>query len=90
MLSSLRNRITSVSVIAPDGAYSVIMESHSEYMLRRSREERDAANRASTPKVRDLHMEMAGRYRDAADGPPPAKRKDSARSTMPVDFRILD
>ena len=47
------------------------MESHSEYMRRRAGEEMDAADRASSPKVRALHTELAARYRDAADGPPP-------------------
>jgi len=67
------------------------MESHSEYMHRRAGEEQDAANRASSPKVRALHIELAGRYRDAADGSPPPKKADEpARSCLPDDLRILE
>ena len=67
------------------------MESHSEYMRRRAGEERDAAERATGPKVRALHFELADRYRDAADGRPPPKKADApARSCLPDGFRILE
>jgi len=67
------------------------MESYSEYMLRRCREEQDAADRASSPKVRQLHIELADRYRDAADGGPTQKSPDApARACLSDDFRILE
>jgi hypothetical protein len=73
------------------GAYNGAMESHSEYMRRRAAEELDAADRASSPRVRALHAEMADRYREAADGPPPPKEPvEPTRSCLPDDLRILD
>ena len=67
------------------------MESNSEYMLRRHREERDAADKASSPKVRELHIEMSDRYREAADGDPPPHAPDSPPGHgLPRDFKILD
>ena len=67
------------------------MESHAEYMSRRAREEQDAADQASDPKIRELHNEMASRYRRAADGNAPAKIPDSpARPGLPDEFRILE
>jgi hypothetical protein len=66
------------------------MESHSEYMRRRAGEERDAADRASTARVRALHIELADRYRAAADGPPPKKPDGPVRSCLPDDLKILD
>jgi hypothetical protein len=67
------------------------MESHAQYMLRRSQEEQDAARRASDPKVRELHNELSGRYRDAADADVPQKAPDApARPGLPDDFRILE
>jgi len=67
------------------------MGSHSDYMIRRCREERDAADRASSSKARDLHIELADRYREAADKPAPRKRSDPPmRSTLPDDLKILN
>jgi hypothetical protein len=67
------------------------MESHAQYMLRRAQEEDDAAGRASSPKARQLHTELAGRYRDAADRRRPPKAPDSPAPTcLPNDFRILE
>jgi hypothetical protein len=67
------------------------MESHCEYMLRRAGEEQDAADRASSPRVRALHAEMAARYREAADGrAPPEKPERPMRSCLPDDLRILE
>jgi hypothetical protein len=67
------------------------MESNSQYMLRRHREERDAADKASSPKVRELHIELSDRYREAADGDPPPHAPDGpSRPGLPEDFRILD
>lgn len=59
------------------------MESHAAYMLRRAREEQDAADRASNPKARKLHIELADRYRDAADQPPPKARNGSQKAHLP-------
>lgn len=67
------------------------MESHAEYMSRRAREEQDAADQASDPKIRELHNEMAGRYRQAADGNARAKIPDTpARPGLPDEFRIIE
>ena len=67
------------------------MESHAEYMSRRAREEQDAADQASDPKVRELHNEMAGRYRQAANGDAPPQIPDApAHPGLPDEFRILE
>jgi hypothetical protein len=67
------------------------METQAEYMSRRAREEQDSADRASDPKIRELHSQMAGRYRQAADGRAPAKIPDApARPGLPDEFRILE
>ena len=67
------------------------MESQSEYMRRRAREEDGAAKRASSAKARELHIELADRYRDAADGrPPPKSPDDPPRFGLPDDFKILE
>lgn len=67
------------------------MESNAQYMLRRCREEREAAEQASSPKVRELHIELSDRYRDAADGKSPPHAPDGpARPGLPDDFRILE
>ena len=42
------------------------MESQRDYLNRRALEEEEAAARATSEKVRELHEEMASRYRDAA------------------------
>ena len=67
------------------------MESEREYMRRRASEEQAAADRASCDKARDLHRELAARYRDAA-----VKRLALVESEpelmhgFPMDLRILD
>jgi len=67
------------------------METHSQYMLRRAREEDDAADRAPSPKVCALHVEMAGRYRHAADGPLPSVKKEvPCQGCLPDEFVILE
>lgn len=67
------------------------MESESQYMSRRAQEEQEAADRAVNPKARDLHIELAGRYRDAAHGQKPPSTPDAgARRGLPNDFRILE
>ncbi len=69
------------------------METQSDYLSRRAREEQAAAKRARDPKVRDLHLELAARYRQAAsDG---SKRSPQAPSVppqpgLPSEFRILE
>ena len=67
------------------------MESESQYLSRRAQEEQEAAERAADPKARELHIELAGRYRDAAQGnrPPPVP-DGPALPGLPDDFRILD
>ena len=78
-------------MIAFQGAYNGRMESHSEYMRRRAGEEQDAAERAPNPRVRALHIELADRYRDAANAPAPQRKPDEpARSCLPDDLKILD
>ena len=67
------------------------MESQSEYMRRRACEEESAAERASSPKVRELHIELADRYRDAAMGRPlPMSPDEAPRFGLPDDFKILE
>ena len=66
------------------------MESQRDYLERRALEEDAAAERASTDKARDVHVELASRYREAADvdaEPPP---EPPAKTTRPAEFRILD
>ena len=68
------------------------MESERDYLQRRAREEQDAADRASSDKARKLHMELAARYRDAAEARLQAHAPDPtpARPGLPLDFRILE
>lgn len=67
------------------------MESQREYMRRRASEEQAAAERARCDKARDLHRELAARYRDAAETrlirvePEP-----EFMHGLPLDFRILE
>jgi hypothetical protein len=68
-----------------------IMESQRDYMSRRAREEQGAAERAASEKVRELHMELAARYREAADADPELRVADvKVRAGLPSDFRILE
>ena len=68
------------------------MESERDYLQRRAREENDAADRASSDKARDLHLELAARYRDAAELRLQTHKPDPApsRPGLPLDFRILE
>jgi len=72
-------------------AYDVLMESEREYMRRRAGEELAAADEATSEKARDLHKELAARYRDSAE-----KRLKLVKSEpelvhgLPADFRIID
>ena len=68
------------------------MESQRDYLKRRALEEEAAAQRASSDKARELHVELATRYREAADAdadasPPP---EPPAKSIRPAEFRILE
>lgn len=66
------------------------MESKRDYLNRRAREEQDAAGRASSEKARDLHMELASRYREAADADPELRVEAMVKPGLPKEFRILD
>lgn len=66
------------------------MESHQDFLLRRAREEEEAAVRATCEKARELHEEMASRYRDAADTNDDRREPDADLKTiLPTDFRII-
>ena len=66
------------------------MESQRDYLERRALEEDAAADRASTDKVRDLHIELASRYREAADTDAPAPPELPPKTSRPNEFRILE
>jgi len=67
------------------------MESQRDYLNRRALEEEEAAARATSEKVRELHEEMASRYRDAAGAKDERREADSELETiLPADFRIID
>ena len=65
------------------------MESQLHYLERRALEE-EAAERASTDKAREIHIELASRYRVAADTDAPARPEAPAKTILPNEFRILD
>ena len=65
------------------------MESEREYMHRRADEEQAAVNRAESDKARDLHMELAARYRDMAEMRlAPRTPEPELVHGLPLDFRI--
>ena len=66
------------------------MESQRDYLERRALEEEAAAERAATDKAREIHVELASRYREAVDTDAPAPPESPAKTTRPHDFRILD
>lgn len=66
------------------------MESQRHYLERRALEEEAAAERASTDKAREIHIELASRYREAADTDAPARLESPAKTIRPNEFRILD
>jgi hypothetical protein len=66
------------------------MESQRDYLERRALEEDAAAERASTDKARDVHVELASRYREAAESDAPAPPESPARTIRPNEFRILE
>lgn len=68
----------------------VHMESQRAYLERRALEEEAAAERASTDKARELHVELATRYREAADADSPAPAESPVETIRPKEFRILE
>ena len=67
------------------------MESQRDYLNRRALEEEEAAARATSEKVRELHEEMASRYRDAAGAKDERREAEAELETiLPADFRIID
>jgi hypothetical protein len=67
------------------------MESKRDYLERRALEEEDAAVRAASEKARELHEELASRYRDAATSEPEDTQDELTVTTIrPKEFRILD
>jgi len=59
-------------------------------MARRADEEDAAADRASSDKARELHHELATRYRNTTDSEPASDDKETGNFVRPKDFRILD
>jgi len=67
------------------------MESQRDYLNRRALEEEEAAARATSEKARELHEEMASRYRDAAGAKDERREAEGEMATtLPADFRILE
>jgi hypothetical protein len=68
------------------------MESEREYMHRRAGEEQAAAARAGSEKARELHTELAARYRNAAETRLATRQTEPepAMHGLPLDFRILE
>lgn len=67
------------------------MESDTQYLSRRAEEELEAADKSADPKVREIHAELASRYREAVNGNGlPHEEDGSAVSILPSDFRILE
>ena len=78
-----------VSAVSGNRRKLTQMESQRDYLERRALEEDAAAKRAATDKARELHDELASRYRKAADSVAPAPPESPARTTRPKEFRIL-
>ena len=70
------------------------METAKEYLRRRAEEEHAAADRASNAQARELHLELARRYLDAATSGLPVPSAGSIlgadKPGLPSDFRILE
>ena len=67
------------------------MESQRDYLERRALQEDDAAVRAASDKARELHEELATRYRDAATSEREDVQDELTVSTIrPKEFRILE
>ena len=68
-----------------------LMESQRDYLHRRALEEEEAAARATSEKARELHEEMASRYRDAAGAKDEPREAEGELATiLPGDFRIIE
>ncbi len=69
------------------------MERNADYMRRRASEERAAADRATNCKARDLHLELAARYLEAANGRTGSSEispnGNGSGSVAPPEFRII-
>ena len=67
------------------------MESQRDYLHRRALEEEEAAARATSEKARELHEEMASRYRGAAGAKDEPREAEGELATiLPGDFRIIE
>ena len=67
------------------------MESQRDYLERRALEEDDAAVRAASEKARELHEELASRYRYAATTEQEDLQDELTVTTIrPKEFRILE
>jgi hypothetical protein len=67
------------------------MESEREYLHRRASEEQAAAQRSESEKARELHLELATRYRDAAEvRVAPRPEPELAVHGLPLEFRIIE
>ena len=67
------------------------MESQRDYLERRALEEEDAASSAASEKARELHEELASRYRDAATSEPEVRPDEATLTSIrPKEFRILE
>ena len=67
------------------------MESQRDYLKRRALEKDDAAVRAESDKARELHEELASRYRDAATSESEVRHDELTVTTIrPKEFRILE
>ena len=66
------------------------MESQRDYLQRRAEEEDAAADRAASDKARELHHELATRYRDAAVADGSSGAMETVNSTRPKEFRIIE
>ena len=63
------------------------MESEREYLHRRASEEQEAAQRSGSEKARELHMELATRYRDAAELRVAARPREPSKLLVTVQQR---
>ena len=67
------------------------MESQRDYLNRRALEEEEAAARATCEKARELHEEIASRYRDAAGANDEGREVEGElATTLPAGFRIIE
>lgn len=84
--------LTSVNYSHDESRYAAEMSRDHEYLVRRAREERAAADRATSEKVRELHLELHSRYLEAAGaGDQSNGVADAAAhaSITPPEFRII-